>query len=42
LRKKIVVNLITTPKLSVKAKRFTWDNVARAEWSALERIANEE
>jgi len=24
------------------SKRFTWDNVARAEWSALERIANEE
>ncbi|MFP3287717.1 MAG: glycosyltransferase, partial [Acidilobus sp.] len=23
------------------SKRFTWDNVARAEWSALERIANE-
>jgi glycosyltransferase involved in cell wall biosynthesis len=24
------------------SKGFTWDNVARAEWSALERIANEE
>jgi glycosyltransferase involved in cell wall biosynthesis len=24
------------------SKRFTWDNVAKAEWSALERIANEE
>jgi len=23
------------------SKRFTWDNVARAEWSALEKIANE-
>jgi len=23
------------------SKRFTWDNVARAEWNALERIANE-
>ncbi|MFP3287413.1 MAG: glycosyltransferase [Acidilobus sp.] len=23
------------------SKEFTWDNVARAEWSALERIANE-
>jgi glycosyltransferase involved in cell wall biosynthesis len=24
------------------SRGFTWDNVARAEWSALERIANEE
>jgi glycosyltransferase involved in cell wall biosynthesis len=24
------------------SRRFTWDNVARAEWSSLERIANEE
>jgi hypothetical protein len=23
------------------SKGFTWDNVARAEWSSLERIANE-
>jgi len=23
------------------SRRFTWDDVVRAEWSALERIANE-
>jgi len=24
------------------SKRFTWDNVARAEWRALERITNKQ
>jgi len=29
-------------KVSKNSKGFTWDDVARAEWRALEGIANEE